>query len=210
MTAMTQTSGPQHDSDAQAPQRRSIGARRNPAAEKAILDAAEAILAEKGPAGFSIEAVARYARAGKPTIYRWWPSRTALILAVYQRNKIFRCPVDTGNITDDVIGFLDYLFAYWRDDGAGTIFRSVITEAQSDPAALAALRTYTTERHADTSEMFERAMARGELRADIDPVLATEMLASFAWGRLLTDRLDTPPEELDAIARQFLAGLKHP
>lgn len=198
------TSGP--DKDGGAP-RRSIGARRNPATEKAILDAAEAILAEQGPAGFSIEAVARRARAGKPTIYRWWPSRPALILAVYQRGKVFRCPVDTGNITDDVIGFLDYLFAYWRDDGAGTIFRSVVTEAQSDPAALAALRAYTRERHADTARMFERAVARGELRADIDAALAAEMLASFAWGRLLTDRLDTGPDVIERLARQFLAGL---
>ena len=63
--------------------RRSIGARRNPASEEAILDAAEAVLRENGIAGFSIEAVARRARAGKPTIYRWWPHRTALMLDVY-------------------------------------------------------------------------------------------------------------------------------
>ena len=48
--------------------RTSIGARRNPATEEAILQAAEAILQEGDLAGFSIEAVARRARAGKPTI----------------------------------------------------------------------------------------------------------------------------------------------
>ena len=42
--------------------RRSIGARRNPETEQAILEAAEAIMAEQGIAGFSIEAVAKRAR----------------------------------------------------------------------------------------------------------------------------------------------------
>src|SRR5690554_2407569 len=61
----------------------SIGARRSPETETAILDAAEALLREGGLAGFSIEGVARRARAGKPTIYRWWPNKTRLLLDVY-------------------------------------------------------------------------------------------------------------------------------
>ena len=67
--------------------RRSIGAQRNPESEKAILAAARELLAEEGLAGFSIEAVARRAHAGKPTIYRWWPDRTRLLLAVYAEFK---------------------------------------------------------------------------------------------------------------------------
>ena len=68
--------------------RRSIGARRNPESAEAILEAAEAVLLESGYAGFSIEAVARKARAGKPTIYRWWPSKAALLLDVYHLSLI--------------------------------------------------------------------------------------------------------------------------
>ena len=77
------------------PARKSIGARRNPDSAEAILEAAEAVLIEAGYAGFSIEAVARRARAGKPTIYRWWPSKAALLLEVYQRQKRVDIP-DTG------------------------------------------------------------------------------------------------------------------
>ena len=87
--------------------RRSIGARRNPASQEAILDAAEAIMREEGLAGFSIEAVARRARAGKPTIYRWWPNRTALMLDVYKRFKNVRAFPDTGTLRGDLVGFLE-------------------------------------------------------------------------------------------------------
>ncbi|WP_281015677.1 TetR family transcriptional regulator, partial [Mesorhizobium sp. M00.F.Ca.ET.216.01.1.1] len=76
---------------------------RNPESADAIVEAAEAVLREAGYAGFSIEAVARRARAGKPTIYRWWPSKAALLIEVYQRQKHVETP-DTGNVEDDLAG----------------------------------------------------------------------------------------------------------
>src|SRR5690606_6705519 len=109
--------------------RKSIGARRNPDSAEAILEAAEAILAERGLSGFSIEAVARAARAGKPTIYRWWPSKSALLLEVYQRQKRAPAAPDTGDLEGDVFAFLKGLFEQWRNTPAGDIFRSVIAEA---------------------------------------------------------------------------------
>ncbi len=188
--------------------RHSIGARRNPEAEQAILDAAEAILKEKGPGGFSIEAVARRARAGKPTIYRWWPNRTSLLLTVYQRQKGAFDTFDSGDVETDALDFLDHLLAYWREGAAGQVFRSVIAEAQSDPDAAEVLEAYSHERHQQTAGIFRRGMARGELRADIDPVLAAETLASFARGRLLIGKLDVSRTELAQAARQIVAGLK--
>lgn len=188
--------------------RRSVGARRNPETEQAILDAAEAILAENGLGGFSIEAVARRARAGKPTVYRWWPNRTSLLLAVYQRHKGAFDTFDSGNVETDALDFLEHLLAYWREGAAGQVFRSVIAEAQSDPDAAQVLDSYSRARHQQTADIFRRGIARGDLRADVDPVLAAEMLASFARGRLLVGKLETTRDELAQVARQIVAGLK--
>jgi len=188
--------------------RHSIGARRNPEAEQAILDAAESILKEKGLGGFSIEAVARRARAGKPTIYRWWPNRTSLLLAVYQRQKGAFDTFDSGDVETDARDFLEHLLAYWREGAAGQVFRSVIAEAQTDPDAAEVLEAYSHERHQLTADIFRRGIARGELRTDIDPVIAAETLASFARGRLLIGKLDTSRAELAQAARQIVAGLK--
>ena len=41
--------------------------------------------------------------------------------------------------------------------------------------------------------------ARGEVRADVNPTLTTELISSFAWGRLLTERLDVTDAEIDAV-----------
>jgi len=196
--------------DETAEKRRSIGARRNPQTQEAVLAAAEAILIEAGLAGFSIEAVARKARAGKPTIYRWWPNKTALLLDVYQHRKPPTVHADTGNIEKDVELFLTRLLAHWRHDGAGEVFRVILAEAQRDAEASKGLQAYAEERRRQTGAMFERAIARGELGEDIDPFLAAEMLSGLAWQRLLTGRLDMPAEEIRAAARQLVRGLTAP
>jgi AcrR family transcriptional regulator len=187
--------------------RKSIGARRNPASAEAILEAAEAVLGETGHAGFSIEAVARRARAGKPTIYRWWPSKAALLLDVYQRQKRFAYP-DTGNLEEDITGFLGSLLANWRDTATGPIFRSVIAEAQADGTAAKALAAYAAGRRAETGKMIERAKARGEVADDIDPAVVADLVSSFAWVHLLTDRLDVDERELRAAASAIVHGIE--
>ncbi|TPK77435.1 TetR/AcrR family transcriptional regulator [Mesorhizobium sp. B2-4-15] len=186
--------------------RRSIGARRNPDSADAILEAAEALLVETGYAGFSIEAVARRARAGKPTIYRWWPSKAALLLEVYQRQKRVDVP-DTGNLEEDLVGFLQNLFFHWRETSSGSVFRSLIAEAQSDEAAAAALAGYAGGRRAHTGQIIERAKARGEVAGDIDPAVVADLLASYAWRHLLTNRLDEPEATIRTVVRYLLKGI---
>ena len=187
--------------------RRSIGARRNPETEQAILAAAEAIMAEEGIAGFSIEAVAKRARAGKPTIYKWWPGKTALLLDVYHRQKPASVHMDTGTVEGDVFAFLTGVFAHWGDTGAGQVFRFVIAEAQRDAVAAQALVEYSAERRAQSGAIFQRGIARGELADDVDVGLCADMLAGFIWQRLLTGRIERDPRQLRQVARQMVRGL---
>jgi AcrR family transcriptional regulator len=190
-----------------APARRSIGATRNPDSQAAILAAAEAVLMENGIGGFSIEAVARRARAGKPTIYRWWPSQAALLLDVYHNQKRinFIFP-DKGDVRADLRAYLSGLLQTWRD-GTGEVFRSVVAKAQGEPAALSALSAYMADQRRQSGEIIQKAQARGEVRAEVHPELITELLSSFAWGRLLTERLDVSEEEVDAVVDAVLRGV---
>ncbi|MDG4880915.1 TetR/AcrR family transcriptional regulator [Mesorhizobium sp. WSM4884] len=189
-----------------APGRKSIGAKRNPESADAIIEAAEAVLAEAGYSGFSIEAVARRARAGKPTIYRWWPSKAALLIEVYQRQKRVEVP-DTGRLEEDLAGFLANLFAHWRDTSSGNVFRSLIAEAQSDDDAAAALADYAKGRRAHTGRMIERAKARGEVAADIDAGIVADLIASYAWRHLLTNRLNEDEATIRTAVRYVVRGI---
>ena len=192
--------------EAAARGRKSIGAKRNPESADAIIEAAEAVLREAGYAGFSIEAVARRARAGKPTIYRWWPSKAALLIEVYQRQKRVEAP-DTGKLEDDLAGFLENLFAHWRDTPSGNIFRSLIAEAQSDGAAAAALGDYAKDRRGHIGRMIERAKARGEVAADVDAEIVADLVGSYAWRHLLSNRLDESEAAIRAAVGYVVRGI---
>ena len=74
--------------------------RRSEKSRVAIVNATKKLLLERGFDGLSIEAVAARAGVGKQTIYRWWPSRPALVADVLleDADKILR-PVDH---TDDL------------------------------------------------------------------------------------------------------------
>ncbi|MBL8583584.1 MAG: TetR/AcrR family transcriptional regulator [Rhizobiaceae bacterium] len=188
--------------------RRSIGARRNPDSAEAIREAAEAVLLEHGYPGFTIEAVARRARAGKPTIYRWWPSKAALLLDVYQRQKRDVVYADTGSLENDLFLFLKSLFRQWRETPMGQIFRSIISEAQSDPAAARALAESGRDRRQHTGQLVERARARGEVADDVDPQVVADLAASYAWTHLLTDRLEEDDTELRSAVRYLVRGIR--
>ncbi len=176
--------------DPRPKRRASIGARRSPETEAAVKEAARAVLAEKGYAGFSIEEVARRAGAGKPTIYRWWPNKADLFIAIYGANKDAAIPVpDEGSLRADLLRYTRDLWRFWREDTAGRVFKGLIAEAQTSDSALAALRfKFMPERLAAPREMFVRAAGRGEFAPEeIDDRL--EFWVAFNWLHALTDRL---------------------
>jgi AcrR family transcriptional regulator len=83
---------------AAAPRRRSEKSR------MAIVTATRTLLMERGFDKLTIEAVAATAGVGKQTIYRWWPSRHALVADVIldDADKILRPITSTDDVVDDI------------------------------------------------------------------------------------------------------------
>jgi len=194
---------------AKTPPRRSIGAVRSPAAHQSILTAAEAILNESGYAGFTIEAVARRAGASKPTIYRWWKGKAALIMEIYERERETALTVsDRGSLERELTIRMRNLWRLWQATPLGHALRSILAEAQIDPSALAQLRDeFLPKRRASTHTLFARAIARGEISADADIETANTLIYSFNWFHLLTHQLDDEGA-IDRYVRIIVDGLK--
>ena len=96
-------------------------------------------------------ALAASAGVGKPTIYRWWPSKGVLALdAVSDRMGESRDFPDTGDIAADLTWQANLVIEQFRGD-TGTVFRGVIGAAQ---ACLRQLLDYTA-----TRELFGRPLA---------------------------------------------------
>src|SRR5579864_4738110 len=83
--------------------RRSPGRPRDPGYDKAILGATLEILFEKGYAGLTIDGVAAKTGVGRPTIYRRWASKPALVIAALSQSVGLSPTPDTGTLRDDLV-----------------------------------------------------------------------------------------------------------
>ena len=92
---------------ATAPRRRSEKSR------VAIVTATRELLLERGFDGTSIEAVAARAGVGKQTIYRWWPSRPALVADVLleDADKIIAPVTRSDDLVTDLVRWVGKLAA---------------------------------------------------------------------------------------------------
>lgn len=74
------------------------GRPRSAETERAVLEGAYALMAAKGLAATTIDAVARQAGVSKVTIYKWWPSREALLIDAFLRRAASLLPLsDEGD-----------------------------------------------------------------------------------------------------------------
>ena len=187
---MTSTSKPPRP--AKARRRSSIGAIRSPQSTEAILDAAAGILEEHGYRAFTMDALVERAGSSKPTIYRWWRSKGALLRDVYERAALtFVASPDTGDLQNDLVVHIRSLWAWWRSSSAGETLRSYIIEIQMDPAAIQELRNeFMPRRERTLRKIFAKAVERGDIRADADIDVAVSMLTGMSWLHLMTGNLD--------------------
>jgi len=169
----------------------SIGPVRSPDTHRAILDAATQMLRDHGFGGFSIDAVARSAGASKPTIYKWWGNKAALILEVYanESERLLVVP-DLGSLEKELVRLCRNLWKLWRTTPCGEALRGLISEAQHNKDSLKLLHEeLMPQRLKYPQAVFERAIARGELQDTLQIATAIELLNAFNWYRLLTDQL---------------------
>src|SRR5262249_28284054 len=149
---------------------------RSELARQAVLHAADGLLVEKGFAGLTIEGIAASAGVAKQTIYRWWDSKTDILLdALLEDAAEALTPVDSGDLARDLRVHLRRLAAFLTRSDAGAVFRALIGHAQHDPAFATALRTrYLDQQRRRDSLPLERAVTRGDLAADLDLTAALD------------------------------------
>lgn len=169
----------------------SHGAVRSEETHSAIIEAAAAILEESGYAGFTLDAVVKRAGSSKPSIYRWWKNKAALIIEVYERSGESALTTSRkGNLRDELADFLAALWNWWGGTRAGEALRSIVAEAQSDPQTLGLLRDEFVDRRKNNLRViFQRACDRGELQWSPDVEAAMSLAMGTSWFHMLTGTL---------------------
>ncbi|MEV4603778.1 TetR/AcrR family transcriptional regulator [Amycolatopsis sp. NPDC049253] len=163
---------------------------------------------EVGYAGLSMEAVARRAGVGKHTIYRRWPSKSALLLDALAR--VWTTDLDyhdTGDVRADLREQFLRSAPALSTPPIGPVYRAVIAEAQSDEALRETLHErflVTVER--STLERITLAQRAGELKADAELGFAAEVLCGALYYRALLSARPVDEAAVDGLIDLFMAA----
>lgn len=193
------------------PERQRAGRPRSERSRQSILAAAAALLREQGLRAMSIEAVAARAGVSKKTIYRWWPSKGVLALdAIYAEWSRARGVVpNRGTLERDLRSRMRATVRVLNSPALGSTLAALIAEAQADPELADAYNEHVLlPLRAQISAILERAIARGELPADLDREAAVDLLQGPLFLRLLHTHAPLDQRFADTVVRFAVAGLQ--
>ncbi len=188
-------------------------ARRSQPTRQAILSAALELAGEVGYARLSIEAIAARAGAGKQTIYRWWPSKGAVLfdallaLSDGDGDQPGALP-DTGDLAADLKLVLRATVDELNDPRYSEPMRALSVEILVDPDLAAMFR----ERLDDPVRVLKKdrlraAQAAGQLDPDVDLDLAADLIWGPLQNRWLFHEGPLTAEFTDALVDAVLGGL---
>ena len=152
--------------------------------KKAVLTATFQLLSETGLSGVTIDAVSRRSRVAKTTIYRHWPSRTALVLDACSKLKPKSEAPDTGSLKDDVTVLAINLASGLRSARWATVLPSIIDAAERDPE----LANLHSRMHAEMTTAFRAVVERAQQRGDLSRGRRLTEVAAMILGPLFYRR----------------------
>jgi AcrR family transcriptional regulator len=187
---------------------RSPGRPRDPGYDKAIIDATLKILYEKGYAGLTIDGVAASTGVGRPTIYRRWSSKPALVTAALAQSSGLSPTPDTGALRDDLLAFQRDQVKRMDMPASRRITAGLVADLVADPKLSESyLSDYVGPRQAGVWEALQRGVERGELRPDADFALIYDLLIGPLFIRSVVrgERLgpDMAEETVDLVLTAF-------
>jgi AcrR family transcriptional regulator len=165
---------------------KTAGRPRDARADSAIVAAALQLMAEHGVHALRMDDVAELAGVGKATIYRRYRSKEQLVTdAVRALLSDINIP-DSGSIRGDLLALMRDAVALYSNPLPARLMPTLVDEmSRNTELATVARRTFLSARREALRSIFQRALARGELRADIDMELALDVLAGPLFYRLL-------------------------
>jgi AcrR family transcriptional regulator len=182
-----------------------------PGVTMAITEAVLVEWAEHGYARLSMEAVAKRAGVGKSALYRRWPSKQEMAMAVISEFSVERATLpDTGSLRSDLRAALDGVVDWLTDPRFSRILPDLVAETARNPELGEFVKSMIgTPRREASAELLRRAVDRGELRTDLDWELVLDLLAAPVYWRLSVRASDAEPDYLDKLTDLLVRSIAH-
>ncbi|GAB3148210.1 TetR/AcrR family transcriptional regulator [Microbispora hainanensis] len=196
-------------------------ARRSQESWRAILDAAYALFVEGGYQSVTVGGIAARAGVGRQTLYRWWPSKAAVVFEAFlDKVSIGPFPADgprpadsplpaDGDLATLLRAYAHGFLTLYVDGAGGSRLRELIGAAQTDPdLARAMAEQWFEPRRAPVREALREAQRAGLVRADVDPDTALDLVFAPLHYRLLVSGQPLDAAYADAVVDLCLHALR--
>jgi AcrR family transcriptional regulator len=156
------------------------------ASHAVIMDTVYSLLQKKSVRDLTMEEVAKRAKVGKPTLYKWWPTKATLVLALLCERMAPTLAVPTVLTAEKSLHFRVRRLIDAYNGPFGKIVAGLIAEGQSEPAVLQAFfdRVVGPRRSAALTDL-RRGKDAGELRPDSNPDVLNDAIFGAIYYRFL-------------------------
>lgn len=177
--------------DAAEAQGRSKGRPRSEQSKKAILKATNSLLIHMSVQELSIEAIAKKAKVGKTTIYRWWPNKTAVVMDALINQPGMTAPLPTPKNNAEAITMQLEKLIRLLDSKNGETISQLFSEAQASEEAREIFTNNFLGPLIDAIEFsIEQGQKEREFRSSLDTKIAVDMLCGPIFFRLMAHPQD--------------------
>lgn len=174
-----------------------------------ILQASLQECEKNGYSNLTIEAIAKAAGVSKPTLYRWWSSKAAIILEALTVETGNHIPVpDYGDVSKDLRKYLQDTCAV-LNQRRGQIIRELIGVAQLDPVFAAQFwQDFLLARRQGMFDILCRAEIRSEIQKDLDLQFVVDFCYGTIWYRLLNRNGNLDEQLVEQLVSTAIHSLK--
>lgn len=185
------------------------GRPRSDSARKKILDATRKLLTTTPMRDLSIEAVAKKAKVGKTTIYRWWANKGALVMESFLEQPGVKNVLPSAATPEDAIrNQLEAMIRQLRGQN-GRVLAGIIAESQADSSVLELLYdSFLKERVEPLYDRIEEGKADGTFKADLDTDIAIDVLLGPLFLRVLSGEHGIDNSFAERYPAQALVALR--
>lgn len=169
------------------------GRPRDAAVDRRILEAVGRTLGEVGYADLSVDQIAVEAGVAKTTVYRRWPTKARLVLAVITAMQSDVPIADTGDVREDLTRLVTMIGIGLNQLGPSLV-AALASAAADDPELGSSVHELFGGRRRVAAQLVTTAIERGQLSAGTDSELLLDVIVGPLYYRLLvTGDPITPP-----------------
>lgn len=180
---------------------------RNEAARQRLLDAVLEIVATDGVSAVTADAVARRSGVAKTTLYRHFGSTDALVFAAVADSVTAREPPDTGSLRGDLEVIHRRYLAVASSRRNRELLAWMVAKSLESAELRELFRRVRVQPRGPTTVALQRAIARGEIGADIDLDLAMHIIQGPLISQRIVDDSEVSEHDLQRLLDFTLRAL---